>query len=201
MNTVGYIRVSTHQQDAKNQKFEILTYAQTNQFSIDRFIEVEMSSRKTTKERHIDSMVEDLTIGDCIIVSELSRLGRSTHEVIGIVNLLIKKQIKLICIKQNLTVNSTNDFQTKIIVTMFSLFSELERDMISERTKIALAAKKASGVKLGRRKGSLGKSILDCHGDQLREFKAKGVSISSIAKIFNVSRGTVYNYIESRKMN
>lgn len=200
MKTIAYLRVSTGHQDVKNQKYEILAFAQANKITVDHFIEVEVSSQKSTAERKIDELMNDLTSGDYLIVSELSRLGRSTHEVIGTVNRLIEKSIKLTCIRQNLTVNGKNDLQTKITLTMFSLFAELERDLISERTKTALAAKKASGVKLGRKVGSLSKSKLDDKIQYLSELHTKRVSISSIAKIMEVSRGTVYNFIKTRNI-
>ena len=200
MGNFGYIRVSTLDQDLTNQKYEILNYAQKNNIAVDSFIQVEMSSRKSLEERRINELYENLKSGDNLIVSELSRLGRSTHEVLGIVNSLIQRKISLVCLKQNLTITDKNDFQTKIMVTMFSLFSELERDMVSQRTKIALASKKASGIVLGRRKGSLSKSKLDAKKDYIQELIEKKVSLSSISKILDCHRGTVVNYIESRKI-
>ena len=147
MKTLAYIRVSTDKQDLKNQKLEVLDYAHRNDFRIDEFIELEISSRKSTKKRKIDELIERLRENDTLIVSDLSRIGRSTGEVINTVNTLIEKHVRLIAIKQNLVVNGKHDIQSKVIITMFSLFSELERDLISQRTKQALEAKKAQGVK------------------------------------------------------
>ena len=147
MKTLAYIRVSTDKQDLKNQKLEVLDYAHRNDFRIDEFIELEISSRKSTKKHKIDELIERLRENDTLIVSDLSRIGRSTGEVINTVNTLIEKHVRLIAIKQNLVVNGKHDIQSKVIITMFSLFSELERDLISQRTKQALEAKKAQGVK------------------------------------------------------
>ena len=198
--TIAYLRVSTNQQDLKNQRYEVLEYAQKNNFNIDDFIQIEMSSRKDVGERLIDYLFDRLAEGDCVIVSELSRIGRSTVEVLNIINQLVAKKIKLIAIKQNLTVSGNGDMTTKVMVTLFSLFSELERDLISERTKRALEAKKAAGVRIGRPKGATSASKLDGMEIQVVELLQKKVSLTSIAKILSVSRGTVYNFIQSRNL-
>ena len=198
--TIAYLRVSTNQQDLKNQRYEVLEYAQKNNFNIHDFVQIEMSSRKDVGERLIDYLFDRLAEGDCVIVSELSRIGRSTVEVLNIINQLVTKKIKLIAIKQNLTVSGNGDMQTKVMVTMFSLFAELERDLISARTKRALEAKKAAGVKIGRPKGATSASKLDGMEIQVCELLHKKVSLTSIAKIFDVSRGTVYNFIQSRNL-
>jgi len=144
--------------------------------------------------------MEGLNAGDRVVVSELSRLGRSTVEVLSIINSMISKSIEFHAIKQNIKITDNHDIQSKIIVTLFSLFAELERDLISQRTKSALQAKRAAGVKLGRPKGSLGKSILDEKEELISDFLRKKVSITSIAKILEVSRGTVQNFVISRHL-
>jgi len=196
--TIAYLRVSTSQQDLKNQRFEILDYAQRYGLKVDDFIEVEVSSRKGTGERMIDHLLDRLSSGDSVIVSELSRIGRSTVEVLNIINRLTTIGVTLTAIKQNMTVSGNGDAQSKVMVTMFSLFAEMERDLISERTKRALQAKKAAGVKIGRPKGRTSASKLDKVHGQITELLEKKVGLSSIAKIFDVSRGTVYNFINSR---
>ena len=198
--TIAYLRVSTNQQDLKNQRYEVLNYAQKNGLQVDDFIEVEVSSRKSTGERMIDCLLGQLGAGDRVIVSELSRIGRSTVEVLNTIKNLTDLGVTLIAIKQNLTISGNGDIQSKVMVTLFSLFSELERDLISERTKRALEAKKASGVILGRPRGSLSGSILDGKEAEIEQLLNKRVGISSMAKIFSVSRGTVYNFINSRNL-
>ncbi|ACM18958.1 resolvase-like serine recombinase [Geotalea daltonii FRC-32] len=198
--TFAYLRVSTSHQDVKNQRFEILDYSQRNGLRVDHFIEVEMSSRKGSGERMIDHLLQRLNPGDSVIVSELSRIGRSTVEVLNIVKQLTEMGVALIAIKQNMTVSGNGNVQSKVMVTLFSLFAELERDLISERTKRALEAKKAAGVKIGRPKGRTSASKLDGVEEQIRELLRKKVSMASISKIFEVSRGTVYNFIHSRKL-
>lgn len=196
--TIAYLRVSTSQQDLKNQRYEILNYAQRNGWQVDDFIEAEVSSRKGTKERLIDLLMGRLGAGDTVIVSELSRIGRSTVEVLNIIKWLHDKGVQFVAIKQNIVTNGNGDMQSKVMLTMFSLFAELERDLISERTKRALEAKKAAGVKIGRPKGRISSSKLDGKEDQIGELLRKKVSLASIAKICEVSRGTVYNFIHTR---
>jgi DNA invertase Pin-like site-specific DNA recombinase len=196
--TVAYVRVSTVEQDVKNQKYEILEYARKNDFRIDDFIEIEISSRKDRKKRRIEELMALLQAGDTLIVSELSRLGRSTVEVIDLVNELINKKVSFIAIKRGIRVSSKMDMQTKVIVTMFSLFAELERDIISERTKQALAAKKAGGAQLGKPKGKIQKSKLDGKQEAIREFLKHRVSKSAIARMLDTNRGNLIRYIRTR---
>lgn len=197
--TIAYVRVSTDEQDYKNQKYEILHYCDKHKLKINQWIELEVSSKKSSKIRQIDIMVESLNSGDMLIVSELSRLGRSTGDVIQLVKLLTKKGVEFISIKQNLHINSENskDIASKVIVTIFSLLAELESDMISERTKTALARAKANGKILGRPKGP-GKSQLDGKEKEIKELLKKGVTRSNIAKILGVSWGTMDNFIKKK---
>ncbi|KKB96224.1 hypothetical protein SZ25_00691 [Candidatus Arcanobacter lacustris] len=142
LGLIGYIRTSTSKQDLTNQQHEILSYANKNDLKIDEFIGIQLSSRKTPKQRRIEELVTKLTDASTLIVTELSRLGRSTSEVIDLVNELIKNNIEIIIIKQNIVIKRNKyDITSKIMVTFFSLFAELERDMVSLRTKDALAAK------------------------------------------------------------
>lgn len=198
---VCYIRVSTNHQDLQNQKYEIHEYCHRLNLKIDEFIEAEVSSRKTTSARKIDDLLDQLHKGDELIVTELSRLGRSTGEVLNIINQLVSAGIKIHILKQNMVLTENGDMQSKVMVTMLSLFAELERDLISQRTKRALEAKKAAGVRLGRPKGSTSKSKLDGKEGLISDLLVKKVSITSIAKILEVSRGTVDNFISSRRLS
>ena len=146
---IAYSRVSTVKQDSDNQRNAIEEYCRQNDLKVDRWITVEISSRKTPKDRKIDELFLQLCKGDTLIVSELSRLGRSLSEVIQIVEEVIRRKINLIAIKQGIKINGKPDIATKTMIFMFSMFGEIERDMISERTKMGLAAAKANGKKLG----------------------------------------------------
>jgi len=155
---------------------ELLEFARNKSLKIDSFIEITISSRKTSKQRRIDEWLQILDDADTLIVTELSRLGRSTAEIIALINDLVKKSIRVIIIKQNLDI-SQHDMNSKIIITLFSLFAELERDMISIRTKEALLAKKAQGIKLGKPKGTLQKSKFDKDVEKIRELLGYGLSM------------------------
>jgi len=197
----AYIRVSTDSQDLTNQRLTILDWANSRGLKVDNWIEIAISSRKTTRERRIDELMANLQKGDILIVSELSRLGRSIAEIITIVNELVAKEIDLILVKQNLELRSgKQDMGTKIMVTIFGLLAELERDLISERTKMGLARAREQGKKLGRPRGSIGKSKLDGKEDVIRELLAKGVNKTNIAKILGCGWLTLDRFIKSRKL-
>jgi len=198
MKTLAYLRVSKDTQDVKNQKLAILEFAQKEKMEVHHFIELSVSSRKSTKERKIDQLLEQLSYGDTLIVSELSRMGRSVGEIITIVDKLVKKSIRFIAIKEGIRLNGEQSLQTKVMITMFSLFAEMERELISMRTKEALAKAKAEGKKLGRPKGALGKSKLDSRKEEVKKLLELKVSKASIAKITGVDRSTLYNFIKSR---
>jgi DNA invertase Pin-like site-specific DNA recombinase len=197
---VGYVRVSKEEQDVRNQRHELLEYANRQGLHVDEFIELEMSSRRDTKARRIDELLDRLRAGDMLIVSELSRAGRSVVEIISIVNRLIKDRVRFVAIKEGLDVRGDQDIQTKVMVTVFSLLAELERDLISERTKQALAAKKAQGVRLGRPKGSLGGSKLDSRVPEIMDLLKDRASHAFIARRLKVSRTTLVHYLYSRKL-
>ena len=195
---VAYLRASTDKQDLSHQKLEILEFARKKEIRIDEFVEITISSRKTSKQRRIDELVGMLTETDTLVVTELSRLGRSTAEVIALVNALILRNIRVITIKQNLDI-ANQDMNAKIIITLFSLFGELERDLISLRTKEALAAKKASGQQLGKPKGTLQKSKFDNSLDRIKELLGYGLSVRKIAKVLGYSSHIALNtYINKR---
>jgi putative DNA-invertase from lambdoid prophage Rac len=147
--TVAYLRVSTLKQDIENQTHEIEKYCACNQITVDEWLKVELSSRKTTKQRRIDELLTMLRRGDTLIVSELSRLGRSLSEVVLLIERLVKMKVRLVAIKQHIVLNGKPDPVTKAMIGLFSIFGEMERDMISQRTKNGLAHAKARGVKLG----------------------------------------------------
>ena len=157
MKTVASLRVSTGSQDLATQKLAILDFTQKRRFTVDAFIESRISSRKSPIERRIEEMLGTLQSGDRLLVSELSRLGRSLSQVLQIVATLIERKIRFIAIKEAIEVEGKQDLRTKVMIALFGLFAEVERDLISERTKEGLAAAKAKGKQLGRPKGALGK--------------------------------------------
>jgi DNA invertase Pin-like site-specific DNA recombinase len=195
---VAYLRASTDKQDLSHQKLEILEFARKQGIHIDEFVEITVSSRKTSKQRRIDELLDNLNQADTLVITELSRLGRSTAEVIDLVNALIKQKIRVITIKQNLDIHQ-HDMNSKIIITLFSLFAELERDLISLRTKEALAAKKAQGQSLGKPKGTIQKSKFDKDVPKIQELLGYGLSVRKIASVLGYSNHIALNtYIKKR---
>jgi DNA invertase Pin-like site-specific DNA recombinase len=193
----AYIRVSTDKQDFNNQRYSVLEYAANNKLADINFLSESVSGKKSWRERAIADIVNKTVEGDSLIVSELSRLGRSMLEIFELIAILLRKSVEIHVIKNNTVLK--DDIQSKVITFAFSLGSEIERDLISQRTKEALAAKKANGMVLGRRIGS--KSCkLDVHLKEIKEFIHKKVSVSSIARILNVPQPTMYYFCKTRNL-
>lgn len=184
MNVIGYIRVSSDKQDLQKQEHLLLKYAQQHDLKINDFINIEISSRKGTKERRIDELLTRLNTGDILLVAELSRLGRNMFEVINIINQLSEQGVEVVFVRQPEL--STAGPHRKLLLAIYSYFAEAEREFISMRTKQGLAAARASGKKLGRPKGSRDKKrALDPYRDQIEEYLQLGLSLSRIRSILN----------------
>lgn len=196
---IAYLRISTGEQDINGQKLELHEYARRNDIQINEFVEVEISSRKSTKARKIDELLENLQSGDLLLVSEISRLGRSVGQIIQIVDTLIKKQVRFIAVKESIKINGKQDIQTKTMITMFGLFAEIERDLISERTKQGLAAARKKGKILGRPKG-FGKSKLDAFRLEIEALLKNGSSKTFIAKRYKTSLPNFYKWLKKHKI-
>ncbi|MEO8973208.1 MAG: recombinase family protein [Ktedonobacteraceae bacterium] len=200
--TLAYIRVSDDKQDVKNQRHEILEASRLKDIKIDDFISITITSRKTAAQRRIDEALQRLEEGDTLIVTELSRLGRNTAEIIALVNELVKRGIRLLALKQHIDLSSgQHDMSSKIIVTVFSLLAELERDLISMRTKEALSAKKSQGVTLGKPKGTIQKSKFDADLPRITELLSLGLSVRKIASLLGYTNHFALNtYVNKRKL-
>ena len=198
--TIGYLRVSSDKQTVDNQRLAILDYCQKNDLKVDDWIEVNMSARRTPTQRRIDELLDRLENGDCLVVAELSRLARSVGQIAVTVNTLLKNKVRFISIKENIKLNGRQDMQTKVMITMFSLFSEIERDLISERTKEGLRRARAEGKLLGRPKGTIGKSKLDGKEEEIKKFLKGGINKTNIARYLGVSWSTLENFIKTRKL-
>ena len=196
----AYLRKPTDHQNTENQQLAIYKYAEQRGLKIDRWFDVGCSSRKSTKERRIDEMVEILNEEDTIIVAELSRLGRSVGQVLSLIDQLMKEKIKVISLKENIRLAGKQDLQSKIMVTMISLFAEIERDLISERTKEGLARARANGKLLGRPKGP-GKSKLDPYREEIIALLKTGSSKAYLAKKYKVAPPTQYNWLKKNNIN
>ena len=195
----GYIRVSTDKQTTENQRFEILKFADEKKLSIDRWIEETISATKKLSDRKLGALIERVHEDDILIVTELSRLGRSLLEVMSILHTLMEKDVKVFTTKEHYELG--NNISSKVLAFAFSLSAEIERSMISSRTKEALARKKSEGKRLGRPKGKLSTTTkLTGKDDLIREYLEKKIPQSVIARLLNVHRLTVRNYIRTRKL-
>lgn len=195
MLTVGYIRVSTDEQDLSKQKHLLLEYAQHQRLIIDQFIEAEVSSRKTPKERRIEELSNLLNAGDHLLVAELSRLGRNMLETLNIITTLSERGIRITFVRQPEL--STSGAHGKLLLAIYSYFAEAERDYISLRTKQGLAAAKANGKLLGRPKGSRNRhgSVLTPFSEQIEAYLKLSLSVSAIRKLINplLEKPATYN--------
>jgi DNA invertase Pin-like site-specific DNA recombinase len=196
MAAIAYLRVSKKDhQDTKNQRLAILEHAHREGEKIDEWMEVSISSRKTTKQRRIDELVERVQKGDKVIVAELSRLGRSVGQIAMLVDELVKRGVTLISLKESIKLNGKPNISTKVQIGMFSLFAEIERDLISQRTKEGLQRAREEGKLLGRPKGK-GKSKLDDHEEEIKELLALGLAKTKIAKRLGVHISTLNHWLK-----
>lgn len=191
----GYIRVSTDKQCTENQRFEIERYCRDNNVSVDSWVEETVSGTKKVEGRKLGRVLKRMRKGDILICAELSRLGRNLMLIMSILNKCMESGMQVWSIKDNYKLGY--DIQSKILAFAFGLAAEIERDLISQRTKEALARKKAEGVVLGRPKGS--KSAmkkLTRHKDEIRKMLLDNCPKSLIARKFKVNRSTLYRFID-----
>jgi DNA invertase Pin-like site-specific DNA recombinase len=176
-----------------------LKFANDKKFGNVEFVEEVVSGKINWRKRKIGALLDEMGEGDRLLVPELSRLGRSTLEVLDILKTAKDKGIAVYDAKGNLELNG-DSMQSKVMATMFALFAELERDFISQRTKEALKARKAAGVKLGRPKGP-GKSKLDAYRDEIVALLKVGVAKTKVANKYDVMTSTLYNWLRKNKIS
>jgi DNA invertase Pin-like site-specific DNA recombinase len=191
----GYIRVSTDRQTVENQRFEINRFCEKNLMAVDKWIEETISGTKTVQERKLGKLLKRMRQSDILICSELSRLGRNLLMIMGILNECMNRDIQVWTIKDNYRLGS--DINSKVLAFAFGLSAEIERNLISQRTKEALARKKAEGVVLGRPKGSKSKiKKLTGKEVEIKMLLDEKVSKSAIARILGVHRLTVKAFVK-----
>ena len=194
----GYIRVSSDQQTVENQRFEINNFCAKERMSIDGWIEETISGTKNYNSRQLGKLLKMTTKGDLIICAELSRLGRSLFMIMEILNICMNKECRVWTIKDNYRLG--DDIQSKVLAFAFGLSAEIERDLISQRTKEALARKKAEGVILGRPKGIKSRpEKYKLFGKQklIIELLLADVSKRKIAEICEVDRNTLARFLKN----
>ena len=191
----GYIRKSTEKQSFEHMEYEINEYAAKHNMKIDVWVEETISSRKPLQKRQLGQLLEKLQPNDILITSELSRISRSVPETFSILQTCLNKNCQVITIKENYYLG--NDLQSQVLAFAFGLASQIERDLISQRTKCSLASKKEQGVKLGRPIGAESKKLkLAKNLKRIQDLLAKGVSKNQISKIMNVQYMTLSRFIK-----
>ena len=192
----GYIRVSSDKQTVENQRFEINNFCEKNEMQIDGWIEETISGTKSYNKRQLGILLKRITKDDLIICAELSRLGRNLFMIMEILNICMTKECKVWTIKDNYRLGE--DIQSKVLAFAFGLSAEIERNLISQRTKEALARKRAEGVILGRpigKKTDETKYKLYKKKNLIIELLNAGISQRTIAKICKVDRNTLHRFI------
>ncbi|MFR1814477.1 master DNA invertase Mpi family serine-type recombinase [Dysgonomonas capnocytophagoides] len=194
--TYGYLRVSTDEQDAQNQTLGIKIKAEQLGLSISAWIEDSgVSGSREPEDRKLGIILKEMKDGDIIIASELSRLGRKTFMVMRILEDCMKRGVKVYTVKDGYELG--DNIQSKVLAFAFGLAAEIERDMISQRTKEALARKRAEGIILGRPKGSKAKKTkLTDHKNQIEKMLNNNISQSAIARSLGVHRHTVSAFLK-----
>lgn len=191
----GYIRVSTDKQTTENQRFEITTFSKKNGIKIDEWIEETTSASKDLKKRKLGKLISKVKEGDMIIASELSRLGRNLLQVMSILHHCMDTGSIVWTIKDNYRLGA--DIQSKVLAFAFGLSAEIERNLISQRTKEALLRVRAEGKTLGRPKGKKSSyTKLTGYEDRIKRLLKRGKSKTSIAKILKVHRETLFTFIK-----
>lgn len=193
----GYIRVSTDKQTVENQRFEIIRFCAKQNINIDRWFEESISGTKEPNKRKLGQMLRRMKKGDVLVCTELSRLGRSLMMIMSILNDCMKNEIQVWTIKDNYRLGS--DLSSKVLAFAFGLSAEIERNLISQRTKEALARKKAEGVRLGRPKGKKSSYVkLTGKDKSIQNYLNAGFSKCAIARKLRVHRITLSRYIAER---
>lgn len=198
----GYCRVSTNSQDTDKQKYYLLDYGNSCKFQFEEIIEVVSSSRKSKKDREIDLLLEMVDDGDHIYIVKLDRLGRNTKEVLEIIDEIKNRNVVLHIIKDNIIVNpiDTNPITT-MFLTLLSAFATMERDFISERTKMGLERARREGKLIGKQKGAISnKTQFEEHQGKIFELLGLGLSYEKIIKHIGVgSKSALYSFVSNRR--
>ena len=193
----GYIRVSTDRQTVENQRFEIKRFCKENNLQVDKWIAETISGAKSVDKRQLGKLLKGVHKDDIIICSEISRLGRSLFMIMSVLNHCMEIGAKVWTIKDNYRLG--DDITSKVLAFAFGLSAEIERKLISQRTKEALARKKSEGVQLGRPKGP-GKRILDGKEKQIKAMLAAGLTKVQVSKAYGIHVSTLHEFLTVKKL-
>lgn len=198
MRTFAYVRVSTEAQSCSSQEYEINRWAEKQGVHIDCWIRESVSGTVPIEKRQLGRTLKRMKDGDLLVSTEISRLGRNMLMIMSVLNTCAQKRISIHTIKDNFDLS--NNINSKIIAFAFALAAEIERNLISQRTREALADRKAAGVVLGRPKGStVKKAVIESHLDEIQKLRSEGISLGEIAYRFKVHRNTLHNYLKNFK--
>ena len=190
----AYIRVSTEMQTYDSQRFEIERYCRDHGINIDKWVLESVSGMKAVEKRTLGRIFRRMKRGDLLVCTEISRLGRNMLMIMSILNFCSSRGIRIQTIKDEFVLS--DNINSKIIAFAFALAAEIERSLISQRTKEALALKRASGTRLGRPAGSsLKKDAVSGRWEEVEVMIKDGVSMTRIAKILGIHRNTLRKYI------
>lgn len=193
----GYIRTSTSLQHNENQHFEIERFALSNNLTIDKWVEETISSKKDINDRKLGKLLKTIKANDIIIASELSRLGRNLLQIMSILHHCMKTDVQVWTIKDNYRLGA--DIQSKVLAFAFGLSAEIERNLISQRTKRCLDRLKAEGKHIGRKKGSKNKHTkLSGKEDLIKQMLLQHIKKKQIAKILKVDYTTLYKFLNNK---
>lgn len=193
----GYIRVSTDRQTVENQRFEIKNFCKDNNLQVDKWISETISGTKEINKRRLGKLLKGVKKDDIIICSEISRLGRSLFMIMSVLNRCMEIGAKVWTVKDSYRLG--DDITSKVLAFAFGISAEIERKLISQRTREALARKKSEGVKLGRPKGP-GKRLLDGKEKQIEAMLAAGLTKVQVSKIYGVHVSTLHEFLTLREL-
>jgi len=197
--TFGYIRVSTDKQNVDNQRFEIERFCSKNDLEIEHWIEETISGTKSPEKRLLGSLLAEVKQGDLIICSELSRLGRSLFMIMSILNHLMLNDVRIWTIKDNYRLG--DNIQSKVLAFAFGLSAEIERDLLSQRTREALARKRSEGKSLGRPYGAKSSRVkLTGREEEIKMLLDREFTKAAIGRIYGVNRSTVEAFVKERML-
>lgn len=198
MKTIAYLRISTDKQDEASQRQIVADWCKSQGREITAYATDQASGALPWQERALSFALNDCEAGDSIIVSEISRIARSTVGVLTFLQAAAEKNVNVVAIKSGITLDGST--ASKIVVTVLAMAAEIERDLLRERTKGALQARKASGGAIGRQLGAKGKrNKLDGRWGEIEPLLKAKVAKASIARVLGVSRQTLHVFLENRE--